>query len=817
NAGISSQNGSRVKLYNNIVAFNTGTNTGANCRQVYQGNNNIQFPEKKGNNSTLCVNNPIIKDPKLGSLKNNGGPTKTFALLSGSPAINAGDNNRSTSADQRGVSRVGKSDIGAFEYSGGSSDPNPPPAPIENEGNFTITTKETGNGSIQLSPTGPYSAGQTVTVTAVPNNGASFKEFRWGFGGLITTNNPYVLSISKSVTIEAIFEGGSGGGTDPDPDPDPNPNPGNINLTTKINGNGSIQLSPQGPYSAGQNVTVKAIPASGATFKDLRWGFGGLITTNDTYVFSISKNVTIQATFEGGNGGGTDPDPDPNPNPGDINITTRVNGNGNIQLSPQGPYSQGQTVTVTAVPDNGASFKDLRWGFGGLITTNPKYVFDISKNVTIEANFQGGSSGGTDPDPNPNPGTFTITTKTDGNGSIQLNPQGPYSQGQQVTVTAIPNNGFTFNDFRWGFGGLITTNSPYVFNIQNDVTIQASFNAQGGGGTDPDPSPGSGAFVENNGQVIINVPSVGLNSNSNRAWKIQSIGGQNYYQTKEGQNSFNKLTTYGIITYPVSINTPGIYRIMMKSKINKSNRTDEHNDMWLKMPNNGNVSFFAYRGNVSSEQTLQNALNANNVLWPKGIGKTPNPDGASTQGYLKVYTNKIGPAYVMKTNDGPGHEIYVKFNKSGTYNLQIAHRSDGFAVRRLAMWKVNTYGDGYNKNGRNGLNSLDSQPQSARAGNKATASQQSANSYNELIQVVNASPNPIIGENVKLQLSAPFQGNLTYALYSVLGQKIDEAQVFVEQPQSSVQIDLSQMKKDGVHYLKVVGDQMATEVIRIAK
>ncbi|MEO1653878.1 MAG: hypothetical protein AAFU64_10050, partial [Bacteroidota bacterium] len=408
--------------------------------------------------------------------------------------------------------------------------------------NITITTKETGNGSIQLSPAGPYTAGQTVTVTAVPDNGASFKEFRWGFGGLITRNNPYVFSISKSVTIEAIFEGGNGGGTDPDP----NPNPGDINITTKVNGNGSIQLSPQGPYSAGQNVTVKAVPASGATFKDLRWGFGGLITTNDTYNFSISKNVTIQANFEGGSGGG--PDPDPNPNPGDINITTRVNGNGNIQLSPQGPYSAGQTVTVTAVPDNGASFQDLRWGFGGLITTNPTYVFSISKNVTIEANFQGGSGGGPDPDPDPdpNPETFTITTQTDGNGSIQLSPQGPYTQGQQVTVTAIPNNGFVFNDFRWGFGGLISTSSPFVFNIQNDVTIQASFNSQGGTDPDPDPdpdpNPGSGAFIESNNQVIINVPSVGLNSNSSRAWKIQSIGGQNYYQTKEGQNSFNKLT-----------------------------------------------------------------------------------------------------------------------------------------------------------------------------------------------------------------------------------------------------------------------------------
>lgn len=36
--------------------------------------------------------NIIGEDPRLGELSDNGGPTKTHALLTGSPAINAGDN-----------------------------------------------------------------------------------------------------------------------------------------------------------------------------------------------------------------------------------------------------------------------------------------------------------------------------------------------------------------------------------------------------------------------------------------------------------------------------------------------------------------------------------------------------------------------------------------------------------------------------------------------------------------------------------------------------------------------------------------------------
>jgi hypothetical protein len=59
-------------------------------------------------------------NPLLGSLQNNGGPTPTMALLSGSPAIDAGDPNFTGPAyDQRGpgFARVvnGRVDIGAFE------------------------------------------------------------------------------------------------------------------------------------------------------------------------------------------------------------------------------------------------------------------------------------------------------------------------------------------------------------------------------------------------------------------------------------------------------------------------------------------------------------------------------------------------------------------------------------------------------------------------------------------------------------------------------------------------------------------------------
>jgi len=67
-------------------------------------------------------------DPKLGALKNNGGPTFTQALLAGSPAIDAGDDAVLTTpfnitTDQRGFGFPRKScahvDIGAYEGAAG--------------------------------------------------------------------------------------------------------------------------------------------------------------------------------------------------------------------------------------------------------------------------------------------------------------------------------------------------------------------------------------------------------------------------------------------------------------------------------------------------------------------------------------------------------------------------------------------------------------------------------------------------------------------------------------------------------------------------
>jgi hypothetical protein len=63
------------------------------------------------------------RNPLIIALTNNGGPTETRALQAGSPAINAGDDAMAPPRDQRGYTRSGVSDIGAFEVGGTAPTP----------------------------------------------------------------------------------------------------------------------------------------------------------------------------------------------------------------------------------------------------------------------------------------------------------------------------------------------------------------------------------------------------------------------------------------------------------------------------------------------------------------------------------------------------------------------------------------------------------------------------------------------------------------------------------------------------------------------
>jgi CSLREA domain-containing protein len=129
--GIANKKPASLTMANSIVAGNRDGGKAPDClgTVLSAGYNLVQTPGVCKVTGTL-TGNITDKDPKLGPLANNGGPTQTMALLAGSPAIDAGNPAQPGSGkgaceltDQRGTPRpvngAGQSvcDIGAFELS----------------------------------------------------------------------------------------------------------------------------------------------------------------------------------------------------------------------------------------------------------------------------------------------------------------------------------------------------------------------------------------------------------------------------------------------------------------------------------------------------------------------------------------------------------------------------------------------------------------------------------------------------------------------------------------------------------------------------
>jgi len=143
-----------VTITGTILAGNTGTAGAANDLGTYDGatspvatiSDSILGAVEAG--ITVTASNNIDATAPgfvlgLGALADNGGATKTMALLTGSPAIDAGPATVPTFTgngfDQRGTPYVrvynGQSDIGAFEFQ-----PDPTPSTTTTTGAITTTT-----------------------------------------------------------------------------------------------------------------------------------------------------------------------------------------------------------------------------------------------------------------------------------------------------------------------------------------------------------------------------------------------------------------------------------------------------------------------------------------------------------------------------------------------------------------------------------------------------------------------------------------------------------------------------------------------------
>jgi CSLREA domain-containing protein len=107
--GIYNENRTTPTLVNTLVAGSRG----GDLSGTFAGSNDW-IADGSGTGLTAPHSGNPMLDP--GGLKDNGGPTKTIAILPGSPAVNVGVAVAGVTTDQRGIPRDAWPDLGAYEF-----------------------------------------------------------------------------------------------------------------------------------------------------------------------------------------------------------------------------------------------------------------------------------------------------------------------------------------------------------------------------------------------------------------------------------------------------------------------------------------------------------------------------------------------------------------------------------------------------------------------------------------------------------------------------------------------------------------------------
>ena len=145
-------------------------------------------------------------------------------------------------------------------------------------------------------------------------------------------------------------------------------------------------------------------------------------------------------------------------------ITVTTAGGGTASASSTSATA-GTEITLTATPNTGYHFKEWQVESpAGLVITNNKFTMPDS-NVAVKAIFEEDSPFA--------PTKHTVTVKTDGNGIAFASPLLAVA-GTEITLTAMPKEGYHFKEWQVISGGVAIENNKFLMPDSN-VEVNAVF------------------------------------------------------------------------------------------------------------------------------------------------------------------------------------------------------------------------------------------------------------------------------------------------------------------------------------------------------
>ena len=146
---------------------------------------------------------------------------------------------------------------------------------------YTVTLTNDGNGTASASATSA-AAGTEITLTAVPNTGYHFKEWKVISGSMTITNNKFTMP-AENVEVKAVFEKEA---------------PTTCSLTTQVNGgNGTISASKTG-LTAGSTETITFTPDAGYEIDTVTVNGTATSVSGNTLNVTMNENKTVVVTYK---------------------------------------------------------------------------------------------------------------------------------------------------------------------------------------------------------------------------------------------------------------------------------------------------------------------------------------------------------------------------------------------------------------------------------------------------------------------------------------------------------------------------------------
>ena len=293
---------------------------------------------------------------------------------------------------------------------------------------ITATANPTEGGTVEGA--GTYNHFDECTLTAIPQEGYHFVNWTDEGQQVVSTDAEYTFVVDGRRILTANFE----------------LNSYEITATADPAEGGTVSgeglVDGVGTFTHGTECTLTATPSDDYLFEG--WMENGeIVSTDAEYTFTVTGEHTLVASFTLGT----------------FDITVKASPANGGTVSGAGSYEAGASCTLKANPATGYTF--ARWMKNGTqVSTDAYYTFEVTEAGTYIAQFTKKN--------------FIIAATANPEEGGTISGTGTYAYQSTVTLTATPNEGYSFVNWTEN-GEAVSTDAIYTFPASADRTLVAHF------------------------------------------------------------------------------------------------------------------------------------------------------------------------------------------------------------------------------------------------------------------------------------------------------------------------------------------------------